>query len=231
MAKQWFDSEPPRSRRTVFTVMGSLVLHGTLIAVAALWPVRRVDTAPAKEPPATQFVDVTTPVESSELPTAETDPGLTPPAEPPPPMADVSLDAPPSEEPELTDPTPPKLVTKSVVAKTRSPRTPSAVGVHGGPPARPGAASGATGATGVESAAGRWNTPQPPYPYPLRAAHVQGSGSVRITTDASGRVVSASVVQSTGNTLMDDNTSRFARAFWSGPPNASVTVPITYRMR
>ena len=52
-----------------------------------------------------------------------------------------------------------------------------------------------------------------------------------MTTDGSGRVVSAIVVQSTGNALLDDNTCRCRAQLWSGPPNSTLSVPITYQMQ
>ena len=76
----------------------------------------------------------------------------------------------------------------------------------------------------------RWSTPAPPYPKAARAAHMQGRGIVRISTDASGRVVSATVRQSMGNDALDDDTTKFALAHWHGPPNTSRDVPITYRL-
>ena len=77
----------------------------------------------------------------------------------------------------------------------------------------------------------RWNVPKPVYPPALRLAHVQGSGSVRVTTDGSGRVVAAVIVRSTGSTVLDDQTCQTAKLRWSGPPDATTTVPITYQLQ
>ncbi len=62
-------------------------------------------------------------------------------------------------------------------------------------------------------------------------ARVQGNGTVRVTTDAAGRVVSASVVKSTGNSRLDENTCQAAKSEWSGPPNSTISVPISYQLQ
>ena len=127
----------------------------------------------------------------------------------------------------MVEPVPPK----TTATKTRPVRGPSTAAASAAPHGQPGLPGGTPGGSAAARVGGPWRTPQPPYPYAMRAARVQGSGSVRITTDGSGRVVNASVTQSTGNALLDANTAQFARTNWSGPPNASITVPITYQMR
>ncbi len=232
MEKQWINATPSRERRTLFTVLGSVLLHGSIVAVAALYPVRYATLPdygcfdPAPPVPPIRGEEALPPVDVLPLPPTANDPNLPSPAEPQPPVVTaISNDPPPpTEDPFMVDPALPKPSPKTAVRKSSAPRSSASIAVHG----TLGAPAGAvTGTTGV---AKRWLTPQPPYPYAVRAAHVQGSGSVRITTDGSGRVTNVSVAQSTGNALLDDNTSQFARQAWSGPPNASVTVPITYQM-
>ncbi len=234
MEKHGFVESPPRTSRTLYTIVGSVVLHGSVIAVAALWPVSYAAPAP---PPLVTYIDPAPPGDVIQLPPSPPEVATDTPDDAPGLMLanDTSANTPPpSEEPQLVNPTPPRPPSKTVVNKMRSPRVQTGFGATGQPgTANPGARSavGSVTGTGRPGTAGRWNTPQPPYPYAMRAARVQGSGSVRITTDSSGRVMSVSVIQSTGNTLLDANTSQFARGSWSGPPNASVTVPITYQMR
>ena len=236
MEKQWLTASTPRTSRTAYTIVGSVLLHGSVIAVAALWPVP-VHHASSALPPAITSIDSEPPGDLIQLPppslpeigeaTPDDAPGLV--------LVDSTANTPPpTEDPPMAEPPPPKPPSKTVVNKTRSLR----VMVPVGTPGQPGTANigarnavGTAGGTGRSGALGRWNTPQPPYPYAMRAAHVQGNGSVRITTDGSGRVVSVSVAQSTGNAVLDANTGQFARANWSGPPNASVMVPITYQIR
>lgn len=226
MEKRWFTAPAPRNCRAALTVAGSVGLHGAIIAVAALWPMR--STAPAKEvPPTAIFIDE--PAGDPEPPTLENQ--LVPaavPSDPPPVAADAPVDPPPTpEEPSMELAVPPRPVVKTAEKKARSARpVPPGVSARNTQPA----AATVSGA-GRPGAVGRWHTPQPLYPYALRAARIAGSGSVRVTTDGSGRVMSASVVQSTGNSLLDENTCVFARHSWTGPPNAAVTVPITYQMR
>ena len=234
MKKHWLTAPPLRTSRTVYTIVGSVLLHGSVIAVAALWPVHH---APSELPPQVTIIDPEPPGETVQLPPSspEVNTDMPDDASGLVLVNDTSNDIPPPpEEPSMTEPAPPKPPSKIVVNKTRSPR----VTVPVGTPGQPGTANlgarnavGMAAGTGRPGVVGRWNTPQPPYPYAMRAARVQGNGSVRITTDGSGRVVSVGVAQSTGNAVLDANTSQFARANWSGPPNASVTVPITYQLR
>jgi TonB family protein len=75
------------------------------------------------------------------------------------------------------------------------------------------------------------HTSKPPYPYQARAARLQGSGSVRVVFDGSGHVSSAVIEQSVGSGILDSNTISYAKANWTGPPNTTTTVPITYRLQ
>ncbi len=233
MEKQWFVAPSPRTSRTLYTIVGSVLLHGSVIAVAALWPVRYAPPAPP--PLVTDFVPAP-PGDPIQLPPSSPDVNTTTPDD------DAASDAPgryvhqypaPLRGAGHDNPTPPKPPSKTVVSRTRplhagggwSARS-AGHGKHRraechrrrdrhGPPRRGGPMEHAAAAISVR----------------VRAARVQGNGSVRITTDGSGHVVSVSVVRSTGNAVLDANTSQFARSNWSGPPNATVTVPITYQMR
>ena len=75
-----------------------------------------------------------------------------------------------------------------------------------------------------------WRTPKPPYPNSALASHIQGSGSVRISTDASGNVTNV-VVTGPISPVLDANTRSFARGNWKGPPNATRTVAVIYQIR
>jgi TonB family protein len=74
-----------------------------------------------------------------------------------------------------------------------------------------------------------WRTPKPPYPRGAIAARIQGAGEVRITTDAAGNVKEAVITRSIAP-ILDANTRSFARANWKGPPNATRSVPVIYRI-
>ncbi len=85
-------------------------------------------------------------------------------------------------------------------------------------------------ATAEKAGVQSWHTPRPPYPAAALAARFQGSGAVRVSTDASGNVASA-VITSPINPILDSNTRSFARSNWKGPPNQTRTVPVTYQIR
>ena len=62
-------------------------------------------------------------------------------------------------------------------------------------------------------------------------AKLTGSGSVRVTFDATGHVSKIAVVKSVGSALLDKNTLEYGRANWKGQPNSTVIVPITYKLQ
>ncbi len=86
------------------------------------------------------------------------------------------------------------------------------MGVVGGVPH----AEKTTGTPGAAHLGVKPHTPQPPYPYQARAAHLTGSGSVPVTFDGSGHASSVSVSQSVGSGILDNNTVQFAKANWTG---------------
>ena len=217
------------------------MLHGAIIAVAALWPARY--TPPPSPPgiitditdPASIHSGVELPSDGDFRPVCHRRRSLIP---PPPPTVEASTDTPPPEVPDTMDFHPAQARRRKTVAtRTRAPRHPLGVPTEHGDPSRPGVA----GRRAQCYQHGRSRSSRCHGPLEERRSHririmarssrITGSGSVRITTDGSGRVVSATVVQSTGNALLDTNTSSYARTAWSGPPNASTTVPITYQLR
>ncbi len=125
--------------------------------------------------------------------------------------------------------------------KPKAPRaasTPAPANAKRGAVAQPGQVNGnvdhaakLTGTPGGSKIGLGWKTPKPIYPYQARASHVQGSGSVRVSTNASGDVISAVISQSVGSGILDANTVAFARSNWHGPPNSTTTVPITYKLQ
>ena len=75
-----------------------------------------------------------------------------------------------------------------------------------------------------------WYMPHPPYPAG-RLLTATGVTTVRIVTDASGRVASAAIVRSTGNPILDAHTVIYVREHWRGPANASRTTEFVYQLR
>ena len=228
MQNSLFTPAPRRNGRLVLTLTGSLLFHGSLIGVAAFWPVH-----PVPAPPPVISVIGDQDGDLPKEPLAPVDP-LPPESDPVQPELKVAdpADAPPVVEPDADNmtvstpvpPSKPHTATRTVPTSV-TPRTAQVSGNLSGV----GSPSGATG-SGATSGV-RWNKPKPVYPAALRLARVQGSGVVRVTTDGSGRVVNAIIVQSTGNAVLDDNTCRSARNFWSGPPNSTLSVPITYQLQ
>jgi protein TonB len=76
------------------------------------------------------------------------------------------------------------------------------------------------------------NAPRPDYPYDARAHHITGSGIVSLEVNSSsGEVLTASITQSTGSTLLDQSALRAFRRwkFRSGIPS-TVRIPVTFTM-
>ena len=116
-------------------------------------------------------------------------------------------------------PSPPRPT--SVLPQPARPRL--AVGrPNGNPNALPAKPSAGTGG-------GTWSTPKPAYPFQARRMRLQGSGGVRITTDAAGRVVSATMSPSI-HPQLDAAALTYARTAWKGPPNTTRVVPITFQL-
>lgn len=220
-----FAPPPRRKLGLILTLSGSLLFHGSLVGVAALWPTHQtaleplppVDLEPGlpndpqlPETPAPTGSEPEAPVMSAVEPTAEQPPVVEPDTD------DMTV-ATPTPRPAVIRTTAPRPGMATVKANTSTSRVESN-GLVGS-----GAGAGHTGV--------RWSVPRPAYPSALRLAHVQGSGSVRVTTNASGQVVSAVIVQSTGSLALDEQTCQTAKTRWSGPPNAATTVPITYQLR
>jgi TonB family protein len=92
-------------------------------------------------------------------------------------------------------------------------------------------AQGATTGTpgGQKVGATGWITPRGPYPDAAARAHIQGTLLIRVSTDASGRIVEA-VVTRPADPLLDAAARTMARSIWKGPPNSSKTVTVIYKM-
>lgn len=90
-----------------------------------------------------------------------------------------------------------------------------------------------TARTGKERRAARsasvggWWTPKPGYPFQAMKMRIGGSGMVRVTTDGTGRVFTASMSPGI-HPLIDSTVESFARSSWKGPPNQTRSFPITY---
>lgn len=225
----------PKKSRLYLTVLGSVAFHATLIGVAALWPSHAVAK---KNPGPTILVPIDdgandSPVATPESSTPEPVPDALPsPAEPAP--QEVGDEAVPSYDPEMVAPVMPVPVARPLANRVRTnPAASANVARPATGPVGPRAgSSGSLPGTGRVGVAGRWNvSSKPPYPMALKKASVHGSGTVRITTDASGHVVEAAMIQSTGSSVLDENTTRHAKAFWTGPGSATTTVPITYQLQ
>ena len=74
--------------------------------------------------------------------------------------------------------------------------------------------------------------PRPVYPYEARFRHITGSGVVLLTVDpATGLVRDATMVQSTGNPILDNSAvSAFRRWVFKSGTAPNVKIPITFTM-
>lgn len=236
MPDSLFAHRPLRRGRFAVMLAGSLLFHCALVGVAAIWPARRSYQLPD---PVTEIgLDDKLGEEVQKLVVAEDAP--TPPPEstpeptPPPEEAETP---PPTEDPDMTEPE----ATPTPAPKPKAPRaaaTPPPANAKRGRDAQPGQVDGnvdhsskLTGTPGGAKIGLGWKTPRPQYPYQARASRVQGSGTVRISTNAAGNVISATIAQSVGSGVLDSNTIAFAKSNWHGPPNSTTTVQFTYKLQ
>ena len=175
---------------------------------ATLIHIGAVVAAMKREPP---------PVDLSDIPTAVIEATMEAPPEPTPPPEEIPVATPP--------PAPPEVKPEYVEERTPPPRQPRPVRqVPIKPPA----------ATSISSAkANAVYAPRPGYPYEARSRRIMGSGICVVTVDtASGRVTDATMVQSIGNSLLDDSALSAFRQ-WRFRPGAvapKVKIPITFTM-
>lgn len=211
--------------------VGSLLIHAALVGMAALKPQSITNELPDE---VTQIIDQ--PGEEVQQLIVKDEPSPPPDVtpEPTPPMPDVTPEPdtpPPTEEPDMTEPEKP---TPSPKPHVPSRATPPPANAKRGPVAQPGQVDGnvqhSDKLSGTPGGV-HWSTPKPPYPYQARAAHAQGSGSVRVSTNGSGQVISASMASSIGNGILDAAAVAYAKSNWHGPPNTTSTIPITFRLQ
>jgi outer membrane biosynthesis protein TonB len=215
-------SRPPGSKPEDMLDLGIDVTLGE--AVQEL-----VVTQPSTEPPAPE------PVPPPPQPPTPPEPAPEPPPEPPPVPMEKPEFVEPKPEPKPTPAPAPKTVAKATPAKLAKPAA-APPGAKVGPVAREGVVGGNVTQGKTEGTPGGqkignqgWRTPKPPYPQEALISRIQGSGEVRITTDAAGNAADVTLTRPI-SPVLDANTRRFARANWKGPPNSSKTVPITYRI-
>ena len=202
---------PTPKRWIAMMVIISLLVHVTLIGIAAIWR-RPIRPPVVEEEPPELIADFDAPEENADN-TPEPTPEDTP--EPTPEEPDVT--------PEIADEEPtPTPTPKDKPAPPKPHLTPVPPGTKRG--ANPQA--GVAGATGKPSSVA-WITPRPGYPFQARKLNLTGSGGVRVTTDATGRVISAEMSPSI-HPLLDQAALSFARSSWKGPPNTTRVVPITF---
>jgi outer membrane biosynthesis protein TonB len=216
--------------RIILVGLLSIGLHLGLVALGGYWaslpiPITQLGEAEQLGEEVQELILAENEPPAEPEPTPESEPTPEPEPEPTPPP----MDKPDFEEPVSPTPTP------AAAAHPRGPKATPAPGAKTGPTARPGVVGGnvaqgkLTGTPGGARVGTGWRTPKPIYPLKARQLHIAGSGSVRVTTNASGRVVAVEITGSI-NPILDSNTRSFALGNWSGPPNQSTVVPITYRL-
>lgn len=224
-----FARHVPKRGRVALMLAGSLVLHGGLVGIGALFvqpPPPSVEEwfpIPTDEGPTPISVQ-----EPAARPDIETGPTATPenvdatPFTPPP--VDV---IPPFAEPATPPPARQKVAVKPMTAtRTATARTASASAT-----ALPGSGlpGGTNGSPGVRAMP--WVMPHPPFPAFARQSITPGMTRLRITTDAAGRVTNVVVEQSTGKSALDAYTVSYVRENWRGPANAARTTEFVYQIR
>ena len=233
----------PKSGRLALLFVLSIGAHIGL-AIFAIWAGKHMGTVAKPEEELELGIDVTLGEEVQELIVAATPPSPPepPPPDPPPPPPEPEPEPeppppdPPMKEPDFVEPAPKPKPAPAPNPKVVAKPAPAPPGAKVGPTPRPGVVGGnvtqgkLTGTPGGQKVGtAGWRTPRPPYPTAALASRIQGSGSVRITTDASGNVSNV-VITGPINPLLDANTRSFARGNWKGPPNQTRTVPVIYRI-
>ena len=230
----------PRSGRLALLFVLSIGAHVGL-AMFAVWAGNHLGRMAKPVEELDLGMDVTLGEEVQELIVAATPPATPepPPPEPPPaePEPEPEPEPPPMEVPDFVEPAPVPKATPAPKPKVVAQPAPAPPGAKTGPTPRPGVVGGnvtegkLTGTPGGAKIGPQgWRTPKPPYPAAALASRIQGSGSVRISTDAAGSVTSV-VVTGPINPMLDANTRSFARSNWKGPPNQTRTVPVIYQIR
>ncbi|RYD29125.1 MAG: energy transducer TonB [Verrucomicrobiaceae bacterium] len=193
-----------------------------------------MDAPPEAEPESTE----TDPVQESEqvLPVEEIPEPVA--VEEAPDM--VTVPAPPEivKPLQVIDPKPerPKMVTQPTTPKPRAAtRSTKPAGTSGtvstGPSITNGAGGGGSGSGQGPGKNQKNRTPRPPYPFWAKSAKIAGTVLMRLVIDSTGRIVSASVVQSCGNSRLDNETVNFIRSRWFLPASAGSTQPLTWTYR
>ena len=238
MPDSLFTPRPARRGRVTLTLVGSLLFHGGLVGVAALWPQSvssktdvptieildpGMEETPGEKVPMMQVVEPSTPTLEDQV---------TPPVEVNPVVETVPT---PSEEVDMATPemTPPrKQSTNKLTARAASTAVPAGVR-HGAEniSGQPDGVPGVSPVSGAKVAAAGWVTPRPAYPRVATLARPTGTTRVRCTTNALGEVVSVTVVASAGSSVLDNYTTSFVRTHWKGPPNASREVEFLYQLK
>lgn len=234
MPESLFAPRRAHRHRLVHCAIAAVLLESSLIGIAQIWPQNQ--TMPAST--ATTDIDDFSPWDEPPSPPPPDDPPSPPDAPPTPPEPDPEV-PPPDDAPEMILDTPwPKYVPNpnkppGLVRPTISPAR------HGKktgfpPVIVPGGNSGVPVSSGSPAikAGGTWHVSvKPPYPAQARASHAGGSGTIRLSTDATGKVISATIDQSSGNPLLDHVIAGHAKLNWSGPPNETITIPFTFQLR
>lgn len=219
----------PKRGRVFLMLAGSLLAHGGLVGIGALltppvlpdvvvdWPVQE-----AEGPAPMKVID---PVE--QLPSVDVGPTATPEVVPtvvstPPPMLD---------EPVFAEPSSPTPRLKTVVRPRTTAQT-LATYASSSAPSTPGSGMPSSMSNNSPAGTSAWVMPHPPYPAAVhRLMATSGLTTVRITTDATGRVSNIVIVRSAGNPSLDAHTVNYVRENWHGPANASRTTEFLYQLR
>lgn len=234
--------KPKRGRLALLFVL-SIVAHAGL-AMFAIWAGSHLGhvAKPVEEEETTMDVQLGEDVQELIVAATPPAPPEPPPPEPPPPEPEPEPEPPPPDppmpEPEFVEPTPPPKATpapKPKVVARAAPAPPAPPGAKVGPTPRAGVVGGnvaqgkLVGTPGGQKIGPKsWRTPRGQYPPIALQRRIQGTVSVRISTDTSGRVTSASA--SGGDPILQSAARAMALSIWSGPPNSTTVRPVIYKI-
>lgn len=208
-------------------IIASVGLHAAVLAVLVLWP--RSGHSPLIEPPL--VVDLVL-ASVSPLPLVETAPALSSPMPPAPVLKSLSPPPRARSKPTRVKQQQSQPVTTSSDEVPAPSEQASADGAKTLAPSSPSSGPGGNGVAGGGSVGGppgytlgSAHTPAPDYPWSARRRGIQGRVVIRLAVAADGRPTDAEIVQSSGDTGLDQ-AALITLRHWRLQPAQAGGVPV-----